>query len=600
TADVADLSDSANSGHEIIRALEQQIRLIQDRRSATAVFYFSAHGATNAEGTPCLIAPNASPSDASEWTPVSEILNELKNLPAHTKKLVVLDCTRLDACWPIGLLYNSFADRLPSAVRAAKDPNLFVLCSSGPGQKSWPSKEGGRSVFGHFFLVGLAGAADQPHEGGDESGEVTLQELERYVRRQVSRWASENRDAVQQPLLIASEKTAAKTFNLIPADYALAQRLAAAEPESSSANVPEAEIQRLWEQHQKLVAGQSRVDPLDLREYELKLLWLEQLADAGPAERGASQTVIGVLDNLFAEATAHAKPPPLRAHSLALAKRFGWLREPSQQPDGNTNNGNADAGDQGGDRFPSKALSAWRAAQGEVRAESLRELLEGVPQPSGEFSPGFIETHFLKMLDLHLDAATWETDSSWVAKAIESRNAAEQAAAPDQRAQYWAVARVEAGDQARRQAEDRLFIGQPDSLREAKTLWDEAAEEYRRAREEAQQVEAALEQRNEAFREASHFAIWLTHPQPKNQTDADVAARDARINRQLLPLIQKTRELSKLLESDPEARPEAANRIHAAAETLRADLSVLRGEFDEQCTQLLDRAGNDQEVMRQI
>ena len=66
-------------------------------------------------------------------------------------------------------------------------------------------------------------------------------------------------------------------------------------------------------------------------------------------------------------------------------------------------------------------------------------------------------------------------------RAVVVRRLAEKAAAADERVVPWVMPRVEAGDRLRRQAQDRLFAGDADSLRSAAELLNQASEHYKRA-----------------------------------------------------------------------------------------------------------------------
>ena len=173
----------------------------------TVILYLSMHGAVDAEGGPCLLPPGASPSDRSQWLSVRELLQRLflekrpGKLADRVHTLLVLDANRFDTAWPLGVLYNGFADRLPGVVEDARVPNLAVLNSAGPGQIGHPAPELRGSVFGYFFCRGLRGAADE-ESWGNRDRRVGVQELYRYLKAHVGQWVAENRADVQQPMLL--------------------------------------------------------------------------------------------------------------------------------------------------------------------------------------------------------------------------------------------------------------------------------------------------------------------------------------------------------------------------------------------------------------
>ena len=118
---------------------------------------------------------------------------------------MILDANRLGAAWRLGMLYNGFADGLQSVVDDLKPqvPGLAILNSTSPGQTAWTSPETlGQSVFAHYVRLALEGAAGDERFGGGESEDISLGELQRFVRRNV-RVAVKNAYAdVQEPMLV--------------------------------------------------------------------------------------------------------------------------------------------------------------------------------------------------------------------------------------------------------------------------------------------------------------------------------------------------------------------------------------------------------------
>ena len=123
------------------------------------LIYLSAHGIVNEKNEPCLLLARSKPEDPKTWLPLAKVLEALREYKKGTsvKKVLVLDCNRMDFNWSWGLLHNSFAERLRELVD--KEPNLVVINSTSPGQIGWAAPELGSSVFGHFFMKGLNGAA---------------------------------------------------------------------------------------------------------------------------------------------------------------------------------------------------------------------------------------------------------------------------------------------------------------------------------------------------------------------------------------------------------------------------------------------------------
>jgi len=165
------------------------------------ILYLSLPGAVDEAAEPCLIPPGASPWKSDEWLRVRDLLGRLfpqdpaGKPAARVKKLLILDANRTGSDWKLGLLYNSFAERLQSVVQELNIPNLAVLNSTSPGQVGWAAPELKGSVFGYFLWQGLNGAADV-EQSGNRDKVVSLQELRHYLQAYVGQWVTENRAAV--------------------------------------------------------------------------------------------------------------------------------------------------------------------------------------------------------------------------------------------------------------------------------------------------------------------------------------------------------------------------------------------------------------------
>lgn len=156
------------------------------------LFYYSGHG-DESGGESYLVARNGRRLILGDTAvPLSRVKEIVEQAPARAKIIV------LDAC-------HSGADiggKGPTPMSAAfirrvfeQAEGLAVLASCKQGQLSYEWRENERSVFTHFLLEALAGAADQ-----DEKGFVTVQDTSRYVTNGVKLWASQ-RNTSQTPTL---------------------------------------------------------------------------------------------------------------------------------------------------------------------------------------------------------------------------------------------------------------------------------------------------------------------------------------------------------------------------------------------------------------
>ncbi len=269
------------------------------------IVYLSMHGAVNEKGQPCLIPPRASPLDTSTWVPLVELLEYLfpRDARLPSKKLVVLDCNRIDACWPAGVLANGFADHLAGVLEEADIPGLALINSTSPGQAGWTSPEKlGGSVFGYFVWRGLMGWADR-EAAGNHDGQVSLEELYQYVREGVQTWVRDQRADVQVPLLVTRDVRDFGLVYALPEDqFAEVQTLLAGADSSATESTSPApggtrgavsgtaadprwqRVARLWRMHEELARKSPwQADALAWARFRQGLRQLEDLIVAGSA-----------------------------------------------------------------------------------------------------------------------------------------------------------------------------------------------------------------------------------------------------------------------------------------------------------------------------
>ncbi|HEY7425933.1 MAG TPA: VWA domain-containing protein [Gemmataceae bacterium] len=184
------------------------------KKPETVVVFLSAHGVVASEEggyAPRLVGNDDDLSQRSALNQLDTLLNTLGQLPEKTNKLLFVDATEIGSFWPLGQLHNDFL----RALEGRRDkinavPNLLVISSCDKDQRSWDSPEWGQTVFAHYVLEGLKGAADTKR-----INRVDAVELYRYVRDNVKRWAWHNRARLQTPVLLAPEGRAEKMEKLL-------------------------------------------------------------------------------------------------------------------------------------------------------------------------------------------------------------------------------------------------------------------------------------------------------------------------------------------------------------------------------------------------
>lgn len=484
------------------------------------IIYLSGLGVVDDEGRACLLLPGLSETDSlfdpARRMPVRELFdalfydraNEQERLPRNVLKLVVLDAGRIDQDWELGLPYNAFVEGLRSVVESELPVgNLFVLNACDAGQKAWPSPELGGTVFGHFVRRGLQGHADGYAAGStvrEADRFVTVDELYEYVRRQTTRFVATYRGDEQRPILIAASGNGSDARerriveygpSLLDADQPDSEEFASTRRERLSRIAGRwQEIQREgWNRYADLAERGIRYHPLAWQRFEHLLLRLERLAVAGNAKTYQDQYADGLEKLRALVQTLESTPPvPLTPNGIALATSLGANPYAADPKAFDAAAASFDAGKDAlegpaaGDYF-FRAQAAWRwvtksPANAELAARIDRVHANILPTGGAwqlESEP--VETHFLRMLSAHRNRRE-PLDPATLLASVLRRDAAERAAAPaDVRVHYHVRPTTMRGDEARRSAEDALFVGRAADVAKAANLGNLADESYRRA-----------------------------------------------------------------------------------------------------------------------
>ncbi|HEY5312693.1 MAG TPA: hypothetical protein VIK18_09235, partial [Pirellulales bacterium] len=593
---LTELSDQWSTKERGLRSLAAQMAKTSPGgpKRDVVIIYLAMHGTVNAAAEPCLLPAGASPLDESSWLTVRELLQTLKDqpLPPATKKLLVLDASRMDANWGIGLLYNGFAERLQAVVDDVQVPNLAILNSAGPGQIGRCSEFLNGSVFGYFFWRGLRSAADS-EQGGNDNGRVSVRELHHYLKSQVGRWALANRQDVQEPMLV------------VPAAQQLDFDLAWNEPESVD---PVAEppgesggdpVAALWQRHRALQQGNvPRRHPLGWQNFEHKLLRMEQLLAGGKDDRRQATELRAELE-VLAAALARPDFESFDPHSLPLRPLLKPEAAPSVDARDRAlrqlNDPAAKFALEPAWTYAGRAAVAWNWALENPQHDKLRRALAFAGKPQRDSGAGFVEIHFLRMLDQHLDAETWTTSPALLAQALALEDRAQHAAAPaDERALPHLRAMLDRGDVTRRVVMDELFVGDQDALARMRSSAVEADRAYQLALTTGRQWIEAWQAYDQACAELPYLAEWLLR-----RPAAGAAALDAQAARQLSTLWPLIAQLRSILNS-PTGKPATVDAMLAVYRPLAAGLAQFRKRYDDECYRLQFETGVDQKTARDL
>ena len=253
-------------------------KAIGESKSPYLVVNFMAHGGVDDKG-PFLLPDNATTDqDPENRIRVSKILEVIGRLPENQVKILVFDAEQFEFLLPFGIIDNRFSQALLELEPAmARIPNLIVLNSCSPGQSSWLAQDTGMTNFGTQLIRCLTGAA--PDENND--GQVTLWEVIEGLSREVPAWASVNRNAKQNIMILPKSRKPAQLL----ADALVHQAgKQAFTPEPYARLESMVELREVWEKHRELAnapLAPEQLCPELWNLYQRSLMRYEELLRAG-------------------------------------------------------------------------------------------------------------------------------------------------------------------------------------------------------------------------------------------------------------------------------------------------------------------------------
>jgi hypothetical protein len=272
-----------------------------------------------------------------------DVLMQMKQCPAKSK-LLVLDSGYLNYDPRLSLFVNEFPRLLEEDVRAADDPDLWVLCSCRPTESSHTCGPARQSVFNYFVAEGFTAAANSGRRW------VDLEHLFVHVRDHVAGWVDRQSGSTetQTPWLLhrSGVDKPPKDYRLVPVlirkpPPKAAEGEAAAEgapppTKPSPAAVLGASLADAWQRRDRLQnralsgGGWTPADyaPHLWREYQELLLAIDRRSRAGVAFDAANMTNqiaqdLAVDEKFFLQAAAAS---PALARSQTIASRLTVAR----------------------------------------------------------------------------------------------------------------------------------------------------------------------------------------------------------------------------------------------------------------------------------
>lgn len=256
-----------------------------DRHTLVAVL--AVHGGSDGQG-PYLLPHNATPENTPEnRIRLKDVLDALATLPAEKNKVLILDATAIASNWELGMLRNDFARQLEElAPQIEAIPKLVVMSACDADQRSWTSPELRRTIYFHFIIEGLRGAARDT----ENDGRIDAWELHQYVSRAVPRWTLANRGVVQTPVLLPRGDVGRARASEIDLAVAVTHHKPV-DPPMPAPGDGTPEISNWWQAHATLasqVPSPAVYAPQLWRQYQSILLRCEQLALAGDMNSATS------------------------------------------------------------------------------------------------------------------------------------------------------------------------------------------------------------------------------------------------------------------------------------------------------------------------
>lgn len=510
--------------------------LFPSHPSKLCVLFCAAHGAVDEHG-PYLLTDNATnrPSPQTRLR-LTELIEHLDTLPREQHKVLVLDVVNFECQLTLGILHNDFVAAMEAMrPRIESIPNLVVIVSSSPDERSWPCPAWSRSTFSHFWIEGLRGAATDR----DDDGRVSLMELFEFTKAETAHWVYTQFNVHQTPLMfppgdLGRERASRMVLAWHDQNYT---------PSPAPSNVPTQVPERLlaaWRTAASMATYPKppyQTQPQAWRRYLAMLKRYEQLVLAGDvlhAERVHTQLQALVmqlhhdptagLTSLDAQRAASAFIwPAVKADdpdSLGIRARNALDTLAAVPQDQWSSTWKKIASDAQSESKLLRAtmfrLLAERAASDPVyQLRPVRKLVEVIRDPLTPLPPAL---HFLVMLDRDLPPEARSLEASPViAQALRVRQLAEQAAGGDVRGftpttplvRRWVGTTVLEADALRQQGEDLLFGDEAN--REAAVKYLQQAERlYRQALDAGQAVQAAYLARDEAYAALPELTIDLT------------------------------------------------------------------------------------------
>jgi hypothetical protein len=605
-----------------VRTDEPWDKDLNDFKEKTVVVFLALHGGADPDGAYLLPANSNGRPDEKNRLRMKKVLERLGQIDKTKNKVIIIDATQVSADWPLGILHNGFArqlDLLNDDIAAI--PNLIVMSASDVNQRSWVSEEWRQTIFSHYVIEGLKGAA-----GKESGGRINALDLHKYVQQNVERWVRSNREASQRPVLLPrgdKGEALARNMELV----VIKENYQAPNPRELPNFEPAPELQKAWLTFQELendTPSPAVYAPQIWKQYQGYLLRYEQMCRAD--DKGAAGRLAAKLTELeqqlkharLLELSSGQNTLPMPAAAGAgryqpdrLGKAFNDLWEVPQANRAQT-----------WDDIQKTEKATTKSAKQQLLRAQLGELLvrRVMEDPAGNLekgaqvaaaleeavSPRPAELHFLVMLNRDRPKNPQPASEYYAAvkMALELRllaektafNLAAEAGHPySERVYPWIQTLVDKADQDRRFGQDLLFAEDPKRWAEARDLFQKAKKNYQDAQEIGEAVRAALAARDLAYARLPAYSQWAA--QRHSTDDAERQHQDAELLRSLEELWREVHRLDRLLEKPnprwiketppPDAEDTQPKSLQQCPGVVSQGMNKVRSQFDDLCKRLV-------------
>ncbi|MEO1527932.1 MAG: VWA domain-containing protein [Planctomycetota bacterium] len=575
------------SRQDLLRQLSRSLEQAAGHaRSTPRVVYLKLHGVAGSfDENAYLIPPAGSTTDPETWVRLNEVLDLLQTTDSSRHTLLVLDCQHMRANWNLGLKSNRFVtaarERIEEALSVGRCENTAVLLTCDSDQHVQASAHLQQSVCGHFFRLGLAGAADTSKDGW-----VSLRELESFVCSNVSDWTLRRRGLSQTPVLFASREDL---------DFRLARNLHAkalsglfsdANSEATP-NVPRGEIDSMWEKLERIrddLLYQN--EPIAFRDLEGKLLSLEQLSAAGAGYKESAVSLNAELRERFTE-IEERKAAASRSSQVQTA--YSVLSNASSEYPTSLTMHSAPLSRLFGETSPSVVSGLNEVTQAFIKQPNKQTLSSAIKQFKRAERERFATAQFLRMLSRYQTPRFWNRREE-IARLVQLQQEVHELEGyhlsggipADGRLHSWVRLMLQDVDAARRDAEDWAFLS---DTRVFSAKLDEFESRLSRCRRAVDVLRKAYSTCDRGFASLGHLARWADTP-----SHVEFATKQDALKDSILVAFRRCNELANELEAagtDPYAGCDRASEL---AVTVDGEVDELESRLRRRAEWLLSQA----------